>query len=48
MEKLIEEIKKLDVKALEKLLPKVQYILLDKMFPKDKKGERHMRKANDK
>lgn len=47
MEKLIEEIKKLDVNDLEKLLPKVQYILLDKMFPKDKKGKRHMRKEKN-
>ena len=48
MEKLIKEIKKLNVSDLEKICVKVQYILLNKMFPKDKKGQRHMRKANDK
>lgn len=48
MDKLIKEIKKLDVNDLEKLYHKVQYLLLDKMFPKDKKGERHMRKASNK
>ena len=47
MKKLIEEIKKLDVNDLEKLSLKVQYILLDKMFPKDKKGQRHMRKEKN-
>jgi len=44
MEKLIKEIKKLNVNDLEKLYHKVQYMLCDKMFPKNKKGQREMRK----
>ncbi len=48
MDKILNQVKQLDTKTLEKLYHKVQYLLLDRMFPKDKKGNRHMRKANDK
>jgi hypothetical protein len=47
MDKILKEIKKLNVDDLEKLYHKVQYILTDKMFPKDKKGQRHMRKVKN-
>ena len=48
MDKILNQVKQLDTKTLEKLYHKVQYLLLHRMFPKDKKGNRHMRKANDK
>ena len=44
MDKILKEIKNLNVDDLEKLVVKVQYELLNKMFPKNKKGEREMRK----
>jgi mRNA-degrading endonuclease RelE of RelBE toxin-antitoxin system len=48
MDKILNQIKKLDTETLEKLYHKVQFLLLDRMFPKDNNGKRHMRKANDK
>ena len=36
--------KNLPENELDKIIVKLQKILLDKMFPKDKKGERHMKK----
>jgi len=47
MDKIFKEIKKLEVDDLEKLYRKVQYLLLHKMFPKDKEGKRHMRKVKN-
>ena len=44
MNKILQEIKKLDIEQLEKLLIKIQYSLLNKMFPKNKKGERERKK----
>lgn len=38
--------KKLNDFELDKLIVKLQKILLDRMFPKDKNGERHMKNAN--
>jgi len=36
--------KNLPKNELDEIIVKLQKILLDKMFPKDKKGERHMKK----
>lgn len=47
MDKIFKEIKKLDIDDLEKLYHKVQYLLTHRMFPKDKKGQRHMRKEKN-
>ena len=44
MNKILKEIKKLSIDDLEKLVVKVQYELLNRMFPKNKKGKREMRK----
>jgi hypothetical protein len=35
--------KNLPENELDEIIVKLQKILLDKMFPKDKKGERHMK-----
>jgi hypothetical protein len=37
--------KKLNDLELDKLIVKLQKMLLDRMFPKDKNGERHMKKC---
>lgn len=37
--------KKLNDLELDKLIVKLQKILLDRMFPKDKNGERHIKKC---
>ena len=47
MDKIFKEIKKLEVDDLEKLYHKVQYLLLHRMFPKDKKGKRQMIKVKN-
>ena len=44
MNKILQEIKKLNIEELEKLHYKIQYFLLNKMFPKNKKGEREKKK----
>jgi len=47
MDNIFKEIKKLEVNDLEKLYHKIQYLLLDRMFPKDKEGKRNMRKVKN-
>ena len=47
MDNIFKEIKKLEVNDLEKLYHKIQYLLLDRMFPKDKEGKRNIRKVKN-
>ena len=46
MNSIIKEIKKLKTEQLEKLSEQIQYLILNRMFPKNKKGERQMKKDN--
>ena len=40
---IFKQCEKLNPVILEKLIVKLQYLLLNKMFPKDKKGKRQMK-----